>query len=57
MQKSWYKSKTLWIAALMISMAGLEAYQNGATIPAIVMVVLGAVLAAVRTTTVAQLGK
>ena len=55
--KSWYKSKTLYIAAIMVAMAGLEAYQNGATVPAIAMAILGASLVAIRATTDKKLSK
>ena len=49
--KPWWQSKSLLIAAIMVAMTGLEAYQNGATPVLIAMAVLGALSAAVRTVT------
>jgi len=46
--KSWYKSKTIWVAIISVSIAGLEAYQNGATGAAIALAVLGAALFVIR---------
>jgi hypothetical protein len=55
--KRWYLSKTVWVGVLSVAMSGLEAYQNGASIPAIAMAVIGAAILIIRPLTTKTLTK